>query len=60
VEQKTPLSRQRLLPVAQRRQCRVNFHQRFPRDRATTVASRNEMIVEIISLLAFTFKIPFH
>jgi hypothetical protein len=25
-----------------------------------TVASRSEMIVEIISLLAFAFKIPFH
>jgi hypothetical protein len=31
----------------------------FP-DTAKTVASRNEMIVEIISLFAFTFKIPFH
>jgi hypothetical protein len=28
--------------------------------RVKTVASRNEMIVEIISLFAFTFKIPFH
>jgi hypothetical protein len=25
-----------------------------------TVASRNEMIVQIISPFAFTFKIPFH
>jgi hypothetical protein len=25
-----------------------------------TVGSRNERIVEIISLFAFTFKIPFH
>jgi hypothetical protein len=29
-------------------------------DKTKTVASRNEMIVEIISLFAFTFKIPFH
>jgi hypothetical protein len=28
--------------------------------RAKIVASRDEMIVEIISPLAFTFKIPFH
>jgi hypothetical protein len=29
-------------------------------DLAKTISSRNDMIVEIISPFAFTFKIPFH
>lgn len=45
-----------LFEVVVRHQLRMTL---FP-ERAKTVASRNEMIVEIISLFAFTFKIPFH
>jgi hypothetical protein len=35
------------------------FRRRFPAE-GKTVASPNELIVEIISPFAFTFKIPFH
>jgi hypothetical protein len=48
----------RKMPAIQAKRCgRDRFD--FTGD-AKIVASRDEMIVEIISPLAFTFKIPFH